>query len=244
MGRDVGAGRDAVGLEQRHRHPGHRGLAVGADDVDRGEAVLWHPQQRAEPAHPLQAQAPADRLASGEDLFGASRLSAQLFELRPVGVELLALRVDHVGRAPWRRSPRCRACPRRARPRRAASRVAPRSAREPPRGRCPRSRAARRRRRSRSPLPVSAELDPREPADQLVGRRRRWRARRAPAWRGPRPGRASAAAPRVSSIAAPISRLGRLVDQGLVGLGEWMDHQRLGPPATAGTSRPPRSRTA
>ena len=61
---DVGAGRDAVRLEQRRGHPRHRGLAVGADDVDRGEAVLRHPQQRAEPPHPLEPELPAQDLAT------------------------------------------------------------------------------------------------------------------------------------------------------------------------------------
>ena len=54
--------RDPVRLEQRRGHQRHRGLAVGADDVDRGEAVLGHAEQRAEPAHPLEAELPADRL--------------------------------------------------------------------------------------------------------------------------------------------------------------------------------------
>ena len=54
--------RSAVGLEQRRGHPRHRGLAVGADDVDRGEAVLGHAQQRVEPVHPVEPELPADRL--------------------------------------------------------------------------------------------------------------------------------------------------------------------------------------
>ena len=37
---EAGAGGDAVRFQQRRDHPRHRGLAVGADDVDRGEAVL------------------------------------------------------------------------------------------------------------------------------------------------------------------------------------------------------------
>jgi hypothetical protein len=70
--RRVGAGADAVGLEQRRRHQRHRGLAVGADDVDRREPVLRHPEQRAEAAHALEPELPADRLARGEDLFRAA----------------------------------------------------------------------------------------------------------------------------------------------------------------------------
>ena len=69
---DVGAGRRAVRLEQRGGHPGDRGLAVGPDDVDRGEAVLRHPEQSAEPPHPLQPELPAQDLAAMEDLFRGS----------------------------------------------------------------------------------------------------------------------------------------------------------------------------
>ena len=54
--------RSAVRLEQRRGHPRHRGLAVGADDVDRGEAVLGHAERRVEPVHPLEPELPADRL--------------------------------------------------------------------------------------------------------------------------------------------------------------------------------------
>jgi hypothetical protein len=61
-----------VGVEQRRRHPGDGRLAVGADDVDRGEAVLRQAQQRAEAADALQPEAPAERLAGTEDLFGAA----------------------------------------------------------------------------------------------------------------------------------------------------------------------------
>src|SRR5215208_1549027 len=73
VGGHVGAGRDSVRLEQRRGHPRDRGLAVGADDVDRGDAVLRHPEQQAEPPHPLQAELPAENLAAEQDLFGGAR---------------------------------------------------------------------------------------------------------------------------------------------------------------------------
>jgi hypothetical protein len=40
--------------------------------VDRGEAVLRHAEQRAEPPHPVQSQLPAEDLAAAKDLFGAA----------------------------------------------------------------------------------------------------------------------------------------------------------------------------
>ena len=60
--RDAGAAGDSVRLQQGGGHPGHRGLAVGADHMDRGEAMLRHAEHRGEPVHPLEAQPPADRL--------------------------------------------------------------------------------------------------------------------------------------------------------------------------------------
>ena len=45
-------------------------LPLVPDDVDRGEAVLRHPQHRDEPPDPLQPEAPAQRLERGEVALG------------------------------------------------------------------------------------------------------------------------------------------------------------------------------
>ena len=51
--RDAGTGPHPVRFQQCRDHPRHRGLAVGADDVDRGEAVLGHAEYGVQLAHPL-----------------------------------------------------------------------------------------------------------------------------------------------------------------------------------------------
>ena len=71
VGREVRAGRHTVRLEQRGGHPRDRRLPVRPDHVDRGEPVLRHPQQRAQPPHPLQPQLPAQDLPAAQDLVGA-----------------------------------------------------------------------------------------------------------------------------------------------------------------------------
>jgi hypothetical protein len=38
--------------------------------VDRGETILRHPEQQAEPPHPLEPELPAQDLAAVEDLLG------------------------------------------------------------------------------------------------------------------------------------------------------------------------------
>ena len=99
MRRDHRAGGDPMGFEQRRGHPRHRGLAVGADHMDRGEAMLGHPQQRVQTVHPLEPEPPPDRLERVEVGLGALRgLFGQLLQLGAVAVELLALLLDHLGR--------------------------------------------------------------------------------------------------------------------------------------------------
>jgi hypothetical protein len=46
--------------------------------VDRGEAVLGHAEQRAEPTHPLQPKPPAEDLAPSKNLLRSSHFSWRL----------------------------------------------------------------------------------------------------------------------------------------------------------------------
>ena len=198
--------------EQRRRHRRHRGLAVGADDVDRPEAALRLPERGAERAHPLEAEAPADRLERGEVALGVG--SAELLELGAVALELLALLLDDLGRAPWRRSPRCASLrSARADLRRAAPRAAPRSAPRPPPASS--SSEARTRRpdrgdRARRPSPSNSKRARRATSGCGSVRRRRARGRTAPGGDAgevaPAPqARGSARSPRSTSASASAS---------------------------------------
>ena len=69
--REERAGADAVRLEQRGGHADRRALAVRADDVDRGEALLRRAERGQQPAHPLQAEAHAEQLEAEQVLLGA-----------------------------------------------------------------------------------------------------------------------------------------------------------------------------
>ncbi len=60
--REVGARAHAVLVQQRGDHPHRRGLAVRADDVNRGEGLLGRVQRRHQPAHPVQPEAHAEQL--------------------------------------------------------------------------------------------------------------------------------------------------------------------------------------
>jgi hypothetical protein len=62
VGRKVGARADAVGLQEGRGNRRDRRLAVRADHVDRGEAVLRHPERGDQALNPIQAEAPAERL--------------------------------------------------------------------------------------------------------------------------------------------------------------------------------------
>ena len=215
MGREVGAAAMAVSLDQRRRHLGHRRLPVRADDVDGREAVLGHPERRDELAHALEPEAHPERVERVEPGLGVERhrcpgaQSAELGELGAVALELLALGVDDARPAPWRRSPRWRACPRRGRSRREAARGARRGGAPPPRRR-PRPTAGSRRRRSSSAARrrrrLAVDRDPREPRDEL---------RRLP--RGARAASVAPAGTRFSSRqrADPADELDRAVELGL-----------------------------
>ena len=48
--------------QDRGDHPRRRGLAVGADDVDRAEALLRRAERRHQPAHAVQPEAHAEQL--------------------------------------------------------------------------------------------------------------------------------------------------------------------------------------
>ena len=100
--REVRAGAHAVCLEQRRHDLRHRGLAVGADDVDRLEAVLGHAEHR----HQLRMRSSPNRIPAARATRGTPRLgprstrrsaSAELGELGPVALELGALRLDDLG---------------------------------------------------------------------------------------------------------------------------------------------------
>ena len=83
------------------RHPRHRGLAVGADDVDRGEAVLGHPQRGGQQVHPLEARASSRsaRASRGRPRPPLPSSSAgQLLELGAVALQLRALLLDDLRR--------------------------------------------------------------------------------------------------------------------------------------------------
>ena len=84
--RQVGAGADPVRLQQRRGDLGHRGLAVGADDVHGCEPVLGHPEHRDQAADPLEPEAHPERLQRAEvglALFGrpGQGATSQLVEL-------------------------------------------------------------------------------------------------------------------------------------------------------------------
>ena len=121
------AGTDAVGLEDRRRHPHRRALAVGADHVDRAERALRAAERRQQAAHALEPEPHAEQL---ERERWSSRLAraVQLTRAppaRPAAARACRARPGPPAAAPWRRSPRWRACPRRARSRpRAACRSA------------------------------------------------------------------------------------------------------------------------
>src|SRR5919201_5885072 len=53
-------------VEQRRAHRGYRRLPVRPHDVDRGEAMLRHPERGDEPADAVEPEAPPDRLERGE----------------------------------------------------------------------------------------------------------------------------------------------------------------------------------
>ena len=60
--RQVGAGPQAVVGQDRGDHPRRRGLAVGADDVDRRESALGMPERGHQPPHPVQPEPHPEQL--------------------------------------------------------------------------------------------------------------------------------------------------------------------------------------
>ena len=167
-------------LEQRGDDLGYRRLAVGADDVDRLEAVLGHAEHRHELLDPLEPEAHAERLARCQERLGLIRgphgrwpRLAELGELGPVALELGALGLDDLGRAPWRRSPRWRACaPQRST---SASSCARRSARRSSACVCVDLGGGEhldRADRGQWLAALGLEVEPREARDELVAARR------------------------------------------------------------------------
>ena len=119
----------------------HRGLAVGADDVDRGEAVLGHPEQRARPPHPLQPEPPAERLAGQQVALEPRRVqpgSAPAPRARPRRRSSFARSASTTSAGALATNPSLASLPSaRVDLRRAASRAAPRSAARPASGSTP-----------------------------------------------------------------------------------------------------------
>src|ERR1035437_7480543 len=62
MRREIGPGAQTVAWEDRGDHPRGRGLAVGADHVDRAKASLWVPQRGHQPAHPVKTEPHPEQL--------------------------------------------------------------------------------------------------------------------------------------------------------------------------------------
>ena len=97
--RDERAGAHAVRLQQRRGHPHGRALAVGADHVDRAEALLRRVERGQQPPHALQAEAHAEQLEPEQVLLGALRGPRH----RPAcssrsRASFVALGLDHRGR--------------------------------------------------------------------------------------------------------------------------------------------------
>ena len=72
------------------------------------------PERRGQPVHPLEAELPADRLQRVEVGLPRGVYSVELLELGPVALELRRAPPRPARPAPWRRTSRWRACPRRA----------------------------------------------------------------------------------------------------------------------------------
>src|SRR5205807_364464 len=72
--RQVGAGAQAVVLEDRGDHPYRRGLAVRSHDVDRLELPLGMPERGHQPQHPVQAEAHPEQLAVEDVALGLLRV--------------------------------------------------------------------------------------------------------------------------------------------------------------------------
>ena len=138
------------GGEQRRR-----GLAVGADDVDRAERPLRLAERREQQPHALEPEPHAERGAGREQVLEPGHLPRQLGEARLEGLDL-AVEPRRRARAPrpprpparGRRTPRWRASPAPSPGRRAPRRGAARACRGA-RRRAPRRRPARGRRRPR-----------------------------------------------------------------------------------------------
>ena len=176
MGREVGAGREPVASRRSRGHRRDRALAVRPDDVHRAVPVLRQAEQLGEPPDPLEPEAPADRVeasrASPRDRRAGRR--AQLSRARRARLgspRASRARPRRPPAEPSRRSPRWRACARRARPRsrsftrRSSSRAATRSRVELVGGEDLDGADAG------DDLPPAAgrELETGEPADELVG---------------------------------------------------------------------------
>ena len=118
----VGARAQPVALEDRRDHARRRGLAVGADDVDRAKAPLRRVEHGHHAPHPVEAEAHPEQLERAQvplgalAVQGAPPLTAP--PVRRAARELRALALDDLRRGRVRaRSPRSRACPRRGRSR-------------------------------------------------------------------------------------------------------------------------------